>query len=329
MPIRMIHIGVGGRGKWPVRSIALRDDYESVALVDIDEGSLAEARAVSGLDGDRCFSSIHAALRAVDADAVVIITPPDLHAGQCLEAVEAGKHVLVEKPFTKKLHLAREIVAAADERGLRVAVCQNKQFIQTRYTIHRLVVEETLGRPCFGLMTQFGWRPGTHHSGDDVHSYLWERGIHDLDAIAFMMDSTPTRVWAHDFNPPWSPYKGGSGLHGFIEFENGATFGLLCTFASRSRGSSLQIDFEGGSVSEVGGQLKLMRPGSTEPESLELEQVDASESILLDGFAAFINRGIEPSFSGRNNLVTVAMVEAMGVSSGQGEVIDLPAYLAE
>ena len=325
----MIHIGVGGRGKWPVRSIAERDDYQSVALVDIDEESLAEAREVSGLDGDRCFTSIHNALGAVDADAAVIITPPDLHGGQCLEVIEAGKHVLVEKPFTKELQQAQEIVAAADERGLRIAVCQNKQFIQTRYTIHRLVVEGTLGQPCFGLMTQFGWRPGTHHSGNDVHSYLWERGIHDLDAIAFMMASAPTRVWAHDFNPPWSPYRGGSGVHGFIEFENGTTFGLLCTFASRSRGSSLQIDFEGGSVSDVGGQLKLMRPGSTEPESLELEHVDASESILLNGFADFINRGIEPSFSGRNNLATVAMVEAMGVSSLQGEVIDLPVYLSK
>lgn len=328
MPIRMVHIGVGGRGKWPIRSIVERDDYESVALVDVSEESLAEARAASGLARGSCFRSARTAFEAVEADAAVIITPPGLHTEQCLEAIKAGKHVLVEKPFTKELRQAWKIVAAADERGLRVAVCQNKRFIQTRYTIHRLVEEGALGRPWFGLMTQFGWRPGTHHSGDDVHSYLWERGIHDLDTIAFMLNSPPARVWAHDFNPPWSPYRGGSGVHGFIEFENSATFGLLCTFASHSRGSSLRIDFEGGSVSEVGGRLELTRPGSTEIELLGLEPIDCPESILLDGFADFINLGIEPSFSGRNNLFTVAMVEAMGVSSRQGEVIDLPTYLA-
>lgn len=328
MPIRMIHIGVGGRGKWPVKSIAQRDDYESVALVDVNEENLAEAREESGLGEDAGFTSIRAALENVEADAAVIVTPPDLHAAQCLEVIQAGKHLLVEKPFTKDLKQAQQIMAAADERRLKVAVCQNKQFIQTRFTIHRLVKEGTLGKPSFGLMTQFGWRPRTHHSGHDQHAYLWERSIHDLDAIAFMMGSTPTRVWAHDFNPTWSPYKGGSGFHGFIEFENGVTFGLLCTFAAHTRGSSLRVEFEGGSVSEVGGELELTRPGSNEAESLELVEIGNSEAILLDGFADYINNGTEPSFSGRNNLITVAMVEAMGVSSLKGEVIDFPAYLS-
>jgi predicted dehydrogenase len=329
MPIKIIHIGVGGRGRWPVERIAERDDYESVALVDLNEESLAKAREVSGLGKEASFSSISAALEAVEADAAVLITPPDMHAAQGLEVICAGKHLLVEKPFTKDLKQAQQIVAAADERGLKIAVCQNKRFSQTRYTIHRLVKEGALGKPSFGLLTQFGWRPGTHHSGQDTHAYLWERGIHDLDAIAFMMGSVPIRVWAHDFNPAWSPYKAGGGIHGFIEFENGVTFGLLCTFAAHTRGSSLRIEFEEGSISEAGVELELTRPGSGETETLALAKVGPFETILLDGFADFINEGTEPSFSGRNNLNTVAMVEAMGVSSLKGEVINIAAFMAK
>ena len=50
-------------------------------------------------------------------------------------------------------------------------------------------------------------------------------------------------------------------------------------------------------------------------------------TILLDGFSDYIKRGVEPEFSGRQNLTTVAMVEAMGVSSDEGRIIDFDEYL--
>ena len=71
--------------------------------------------------------------------------------------------------------------------------------------------EGGIGQPCFGIMTRFGNRAAVHHSGEDPHSYLWERGIHDFDSIIHLFDSKPKKVWADSFNPPWSPYKGGGG----------------------------------------------------------------------------------------------------------------------
>ena len=75
-------------------------------------------------------------------------------------------------------------------------------------------------------MTRFGNRPNVKHSGDDAHAYLWERGIHDLDTICHMFGSRPSRIFCDSFNPPWSPYKGGSGVNGWIEFESGARCSL-------------------------------------------------------------------------------------------------------
>ncbi|MDA1140591.1 MAG: Gfo/Idh/MocA family oxidoreductase [Planctomycetota bacterium] len=327
MSIKMIHLGCGGRGRWPVKLISERDDYESVALVDVNEDNLANARTVSGLGEEVCFNSLADALKAVEADAVVVITPPRLHAGQCLEAVRAGKHILVEKPFTKVFKEAHQIIEEAEKRDLKVAVCQNARFGGPVQTIHNLVSENALGAPAFALMTKFGWRPGTHHSSDDVHSYLWERGIHDFDAACFMMNSRPKRVWAHEFNPSWSPYVAGAGLHAFIEFENGATFSFLCTFASHAGGSSLRVDFEGGTVTEGSGCLKLNRPGQKEAEELPFVESAPPETILLDGFAAYINEGIEPSFSGKRNLDTVGIIEALGTASARGEVLEFQDFL--
>ena len=161
MSLRTIHIGVGGRGVWPLRRMSERDDYQPVGLVDVRPDKLAEARELTGLGEAACFHAPEDALAAVDADAVVVITPPDFHAKHCEQAVQAGKHVLVEKPFTKDLSMAHALVEQADARGVRIVVCQDRRFSPVSQTIHRLMRDRVYGAPCYGLMTAFGWRPGT------------------------------------------------------------------------------------------------------------------------------------------------------------------------
>ncbi len=327
MGIRLIHLGVGGRGGWPVRRVVERDDFESVALVDVNEENLFAAMETSGLPESACFRSLESALDRVEADAVVVVTPPQLHARQCLEAVRAGKHVLVEKPFTKSLVEAREIVEEADAHGVVVAVCQNARYAPAPVTINRLVREGTYGKPAFGLMTKFGWRSRVHHSGEDQHAYLWERSIHDLDTVRFLFDAEPSRIWGHSFNPSWSPYVGGGGTYAWVEFEGGATCGYLCTFVAHKGGSSLRVEFEGGTLEAVGDELLLRRPGAAEDETIALDEVPHPEEVLLDGFYRYATEGIEPGFGGHKNLATVALVEGIGVASDEGRVVDFQAFL--
>lgn len=327
MAIRLIHLGVGGRGRWPVRRVLERTDYESVALVDVNEDNLRSAREESGLPEAACYRSLNVALDGVEADAVVVITPPQLHAEQCLQAVRAGKHVLVEKPFTKSLTDACRVIREADDMGVRVAVCQNARFAAAHVTINRLVKAGTYGRPVFGLMTKYGWRPRVHHSGDDEHAYLWERGIHDLDTLRFLFDADPVRMWGHSFNPPWSPYKGGAGVHAWIEFEGGATCGYLCTFAAHKGGSALRLELDGGALELNDSGLLLRAPGSDEDKVISLGQAPAPEEVLLDGFQRYVTEGVEPDFGGHRNLPTVGLVEGLGAASDEGCVVDFGAFM--
>lgn len=328
MGIRLIHLGVGGRGRWPVRMVSERNDFESVALVDIDEDNLSDALDVSGLSESVCFRSLEIALQNVEADAVVVITPPDLHFHQCLEAVRAGKHVLVEKPFTKSLESARKVVEEAEKNGVKVAVSQNARYHPITRTLNRLIREEVYGKARFGLMTTFGWRrKGVHHSGNDRHSYLWERGIHEFDSLRFIFSDNPSRIWGHSFNPPWSPYRGGSGIHAWVEFEKGATCGCLCTFEAQKSGSTLRIDLDEGTLEVKGKEIFLKQRMMDDDEEIQVDEVPDSTTMILNGFSSYINKGIEPDFSGRKNLITVGMVEGLGVSSDEGRVIDFKAYI--
>lgn len=328
MTIRTIHVGAGGRGRWPLNRFRDRDYFQAVALVDVNADNLAAAREITGLGEDACFSSLTDALQAVESDAVVVITPPDLHAGQCLEAVGAGQHVLVEKPFTKDLADARQIVAEANANNLKVAVTQNARYSPPVQTIRRLLRAGDLGQPSFGLMTKYGWRPRVHHSGTDQHAYLWERGIHDFDQLRYLLDAEPKRLFCNSFNPPWSPYQGGGAIDGWIEFDNGTTFNFQCTFATHKGGSSWRLDCEKGTVEEITEGLAIRRPGADADEIIPMDENPHPEEILLDGFRDYVLDDVEPDFSGSNNLATVGLINALGASSEQGAIIDFGEYMS-
>eukprot|EP01050_Picozoa_sp_SAG11_P029991 SAG11_NODE_8676_length_988_cov_1.490439_1_plen_253_part_01 len=237
-PLRLVHIGVGGRGLWPLQLLAQareaggRQQYESVALVDISEDALAVAREITGLGQEKCFTSLATALAGgrENADAAVIITSPGIHTAQCLEVLSAGLHLMVEKPFTKDLKEAVSVVEEAAAHGLEVMVCQNDRWRSGADTLQAVVRSGRLGALYFGLMTRFGHRPNVRHSGEDDHAYLWERGIHDFDTILHIFDSTPARLFCDSWNPPWSPYRGGAGVSAWIQFESGARCTFLLTF---------------------------------------------------------------------------------------------------
>ena len=225
------------RSRWP-RPLAPKPlpptapTLRAVALVDVNEDNLATAREATGLGEKACFSSPADALQAVEADAVVVITPPDLHAGQCLEAVRAGKHVLVEKPFTPKTSAKRgRSSPRRRERGLKVAVTQNARYYPPVLTIRRLLQSGDLGQPAFGLMTKYGLAAARASFGRGPTRLLVGARHSRLRPIA-----PPARLralsgsFAIASTPPWSPYSGGAAIDGWIEFHNGTTFNFQCTF---------------------------------------------------------------------------------------------------
>ena len=327
MAVRCIHIGVGGRGRWPVRLFTERDDVESVAFVDIHEGNMNAAMEVAGMPESKCFRTLEQALSNVECDCVVVVTPPDDHDYMVLEAVRAGKHVLVEKPFTKTLASAKQVVEEADRHGVKVGVSQNAKYNAATVTLARHLREETYGRASFGLFTKIGWRSkGVHHSGLDDHAYLWERGIHDLDTMRFIMGRLPVKMWAKSFNPAWSPYKGGAGVSGWVEFDGGATCTYFATFEPHKSGGETRVDVDEGTLSIENKKLMLTRR-KADPEELALDDVPDSTTAITNKFVDWLNGGEEPEFSARRNLVTMAMIEGMGISSESGRIVTLKEFV--
>src|SRR5689334_22275613 len=98
--LRLIQCGVGGMGKtWWNGPTRESPDFDLVAIVDINDAALAEAGEALGIPEKQRFKDLKRAITKVEADAVLTVTPPAVHAKHAKIAFENGLHLLTEKPL--------------------------------------------------------------------------------------------------------------------------------------------------------------------------------------------------------------------------------------
>jgi hypothetical protein len=102
-----------------------------------------------------------------------------------------------------------------------------------------------------------------------------------------------------------------------------------CSVAVYAQGISMQLDCEQASLVEANKEKKIhvWKPGAKEPESLPWDTTPSPETILLDGWSRYIKDGVEPRFGGHENLKTIALCEAVGMSADRGCVIEVDKLL--
>ena len=120
--LRVGVIGAGGRGRYVMQLLQRQPGVEIVALCDVFQGSLAEARKLVTTAGPRMLGDHRELLDDRTVDAVLIATPDHWHAPMTIDAVRAGKDVYLEKPIAHSIEEGRAIVRAAAESGRVVQV---------------------------------------------------------------------------------------------------------------------------------------------------------------------------------------------------------------
>jgi predicted dehydrogenase len=128
---------------------------ELAAVASSDAGKV---RAALG-DGPAVMSSAHALINAADIDLVVIASPNATHAALATAALEAGKHVVVDKPFTANAGEAMQLAALARERGLLLSVFHNRRWDSTTRTAQKLLASGMLGDIRYAAMHYDRFRP--------------------------------------------------------------------------------------------------------------------------------------------------------------------------
>jgi predicted dehydrogenase len=185
--LRIAVVGCGYWGSKHVRVLHATDGVEQVALVDASEDRLQNL-ARNYKSAPR-FSSLRSALPHVDA--VVVATPPSSHLAVALEAIEAGKHVLVEKPLSPTTAAARRLVSAASEAGVTLMVGHTFEYNPAVWKLRELVSARELGEVYYIDSARLNL--GLYQN--DVNVIL-DLAPHDISIINHVLGRKPVAVQA-------------------------------------------------------------------------------------------------------------------------------------
>jgi UDP-N-acetylglucosamine 3-dehydrogenase len=158
-------------------------------VVDPDPaaGGLAEG---CGVDH---FTGIDGLLVHRGVDAVIVATPTPTHHQLVRTAIDAGLHVLVEKPIASTLDEADDLIAAADRADVVLAVGHVERHNPVVKQLKTLIAEGTVGTVSSLLARRVGGLP----SREPITDVIIDLAVHDIDVMAYLLDAVPELLAAH------------------------------------------------------------------------------------------------------------------------------------
>jgi predicted dehydrogenase len=199
MTVRIAFAGTGYIAKIHARAAGKVEGVELAAVVNHRPGSMAAFAGEFGIG--RQYATVEEMLAKGGVDALVVSTPNCLHAPQTIAALEAGVHVMVEKPMAMNAAEAGEMVAAGQRSGALLMVAHCWRFDQEARWVAEQVAAGRIGEVIRtrGCGVHVNWGPGgwftqKREAGGGA---VADMGIHAIDTARFLMgDPQPVSVFA-------------------------------------------------------------------------------------------------------------------------------------
>ena len=222
-----LRVGVVGAGNIFVRghlpALLATDAVRAIAVSDIDE---RRAREAAEALGDATVEASAPDLFARDdLDAVLVLTPTHTHAGLAIEALEAGKHVLCEKPMARSVIDAHRMAEAAARSGRRLMVGHTRHFDERWLAIHDQIRAGKIGDPVYLYRSEhaFNGAPAGAWPWRDEQSggVLWDVGIHVAELIGWYFGERPRSAFAKLLRVRPEAVAGGASDAAIVTFDCG------------------------------------------------------------------------------------------------------------
>jgi len=340
-----IGVGIIGAGEISLLHAAayraLGDRVRLAAVADIDEGrarALAERFSIPAV-----YDDYQHLLADPDVHAVSICTPPFLHAQQSLEALEAGKHVLCEKPVASNLASLDRIGAAQRASGRIFSGVFQSRFGRGAQQIKALIERGRFGRLLLGLTHTLWLRTPSYYEVWWRGSWAREcggasvsQGIHGIDMLLWLMGE-PSHVYA-EADTLKMDIEVEDTAAAVVRFRNGAIGHILATVNCQDNRSRLEV--YGTDLAAVSSE-DAYQP-TNEPFRLcaadeeHLERVQQEADGLVPSGPPYLQLGMVKDFvdaieTGREPLVTAAecrrsleLVTGLYRSAMTGEAVGFP-----
>jgi predicted dehydrogenase len=191
----MIRFGIAGFGLHAVRRLmpgfALSKKCRVTALSRRDLGKAKQSAAEYKIP--LAFDSVEELSRCSEVDAVLVTTPNSRHLPDVTAAIQAGKHVLCEKPMAMNADECRQMVEAAHQKNVLLGVAQIFRFDESVNRIRELVAAGSIGKPVFAR-SEFSFLAGPAHPRKWLYDTslagagpIFDVGVHCIDTLRYVL----------------------------------------------------------------------------------------------------------------------------------------------
>lgn len=324
--------GLGNRGRYWVEQANQEPDCELVAYVEPAKALQKKAQEQLGLNPSKVFSSLDEAIKNVQADFVLDVTPPSVHEEIAEKAFAAGLHLIGEKPLSNDFAAAKRIVKRGREANVRHMITQNYRFNAQPRTTRKAIDDGVIGKPgqC-DIKFYMNWadNPGSHYVTEPF-MLINDMMVHHFDMMRYVLGSDPVAVQAITWNHAWGWHKGDAAHSIVFEFPDG----LWATHVSVGCAVGERTNYNGDwRVAGPKGTITWDREGKmwhshlhrADPQVNQEIFPVATEQTLLGEFFSAIQENRDPECSAQDNLKSLAMVFAAIKSSEEKRKVELKA----
>jgi len=318
-----------GMGRGHLEGYLRAPNAKLIGIADINEKRLDECKQRYGVEN--AFTDYNDLLSLKELDAVSIAVPNYLHKPIAIDALESGKHVLVEKPMALNALEGQEMLDAAKKRGLKLMLHFNNRYRGDIQTLKKYVDSGDFGEIYFA---KTGWirRRGVPGAGSWFSNKalsgggpLIDLGVHVIDMTMYMMGCPkPVSVSGHTVQgfPEYAKlgtFDVEDFASAYIRFENGATMAVEVSWAMNCPAERQYSEIHG---TKAGASLSPLVIW-TEKQGLltDIEPKNVKGLSQFEHFASCVLENKTPISSGEDGLMMMKILDAIYASAEAGHEV--------
>ena len=342
--------GLGIMGQKHARMLLTEvEDAELNAVVSSNPAHLSALMAMPGGRSVRSFSNYEKMLASEEIDAVLIATPHRLHVEQAIQALKAGKHVLLEKPAGVTAAEVRRLnqEAAKSDRAFGIMLNQRANPVFRRMKelvasgemgrIRRVTLQITDWLRTEAYFKSSSWRATWQREGGGV---LLNQAVHNLDLLQWIC-GMPQSLRAFVGYGRWHDIEVEDDVTAVMTYPNGVTATLITSTGEYPGSNRFEISMDGGRILMENGRLMVTRleesvpdfirnsPSMFEgPRSVTLDETpsepDPAHVGILEDFCKHVLYGTLLLAPGEEGIHSVTLANAMYYSDWTKEEVQFP-----
>lgn len=352
-----VRFGLVGYGKVAALHAKALQAAPSCELVAVCGRNREKRDAFAAAWGISSRDSVGEMVKQDGVEAVVITTPHPHHHVDGQEALDAGCHVLIEKPMTLRVAEAEALTAQAEAAGLRLSVISQRRWYPACRRIRGAIDEGLLGIPMLGQVTMLGWRDEAYYRSDpwrgswdgEGGGVIVNQAPHQFDLLCWYLGE-PVEVFGRwsNINHPYIEVE--DSALAIVRFRSGALASIFVSNAQKpgihakvhihgSSGASAGVQTDGGAMFIAGrsgvldtpyvdlwtipGQQDLPRTWRQEDDKL-FAGIDATWyffSLQEEDFARAILGENTPVTTGRDGVMVARIIEGIYRSHATGKPV--------